>query len=89
MSRSPRPFLLPEPAQSSNRARRWGPLRGPSALSLFVINPQSLLPVQVRHRSEPTERTASHSVARLASRLWVVRCFVAVFGERPPASTAT
>src|SRR5215510_12663399 len=37
MSRSPRPFLLPEPAQSSNRARRWGPLRGPSGQVLWSV----------------------------------------------------
>src|SRR6266550_6690489 len=34
MSRSPRPFLLPEPAQNSNRARRCEPLRGPAGQAL-------------------------------------------------------
>src|SRR5438128_11129482 len=29
---SPHPFLLPEPAQNSNRARRCEPLRGPAVL---------------------------------------------------------
>jgi hypothetical protein len=37
MSRSPRPFLLSEPAQSSNRARRWGPLRGPRGQVLWSV----------------------------------------------------
>jgi hypothetical protein len=37
MSRSPLPFLLSEPAQSSNRARRWGPLHGPSGQVLWSV----------------------------------------------------
>src|SRR5260370_17921212 len=42
--RSPHPFLLPEPAQNSNRARRCEPLLGPAGQALGVTTASRSFP---------------------------------------------